>query len=58
MVETKTSMKRDWRTSPAGSNEASRLELLGDGKSPGSEGTSGSSEVGRDGRLVFVRNKT
>lgn len=52
--QTKPTLMRDWRTSPARTNEDFVLELPGVGKPLGSSGTSGSPEVGRGGHSVFV----
>ena len=56
-MRNKTQWKRDLRSSPAGRNEASGLELSGVGKPPGSSGTSGSSKVGKDRYSFLVRKK-
>lgn len=48
------SMKRDWRTNLATTNEDCSLELLGVGQPTGSSGASGPPEVGEGGYSVFV----
>jgi hypothetical protein len=55
--QTNVQRKRDWRTSPARTNEDSGVELPGVGQSPGSSGTSGSPEVGGSRYPVPVGNQ-